>query len=170
MAAAAAADHFAALRRQESSRDGPRVTRNISEDQVTDLIRGICSPGNPQDKYLMGEHLGGGATGTVYQAKAKSSKACVAIKIINLMRQPRKDLILMELMVMKENHKNLVKFVESYMVGCNLWVVMELLSGGPLTDVVREIRMSEGQIAAVCKEVTELDPGLVASTLSGWSY
>ena len=83
MAAAAAADHFATLRRQESSREGPRVTRNISEDQVTDLIRGICSPGNPQDKYLMGEHLGGGATGTVYQAKAKSSKACVAIKIIN---------------------------------------------------------------------------------------
>jgi len=146
----------AILRREESWFDGPRVTRNITEAEVIRRIRGLCSSGHPLQKYSTDIELGRGGAGTVFMAYNMETRDRVAVKVINVARQQNKEMILMELKAMRElKHNNLVNYIESFMMDNNLWVVMEFLAGGPLTDVVTKTIMNEGQIAAVCKDVLE---------------
>ena len=128
--------------RRKNTKKGPRLTRNMTEEDVYARLREICSQDHPKDKYLTDIELGAGAGGTVYLATNKATKQRVAIKMIDLAKQPKKEMILMEIRVMKElNHKNLVNFIECYLIETVLWVVMEYLAGGPLTDVVTETVM-----------------------------
>jgi serine/threonine protein kinase len=53
------------------------------------------------------------------------------------------------------HHPNIVNYIESFLVGNELWVVMEYLEGGALTDVVTETVLSEGLIAGICKMCLE---------------
>uniref|UniRef100_A0A672L3V4 non-specific serine/threonine protein kinase n=1 Tax=Sinocyclocheilus grahami TaxID=75366 RepID=A0A672L3V4_SINGR len=113
----------------------------------------IVSVGDPKKKYTRFEKIGQGASGTVYTAIDIATGQEVAIKQMNLQQQPKKELIINEILVMRENkNPNIVNYLDSYLVGDELWVVMEYLAGGSLTDVVTETCMDEGQIAAVCRE------------------
>lgn len=128
----------------------------FSDEQILDKLRRIVSLGDPTKRYISLEKIGQGASGVVYTGTDCLTGQTVALKQMNLKMQPKKEFIINEIIVMKENkHPNIVNYVDSFLKDSELWVVMDFLSGGPLTDVVTETIMEEGQIAAVCREVLQ---------------
>ncbi|TLD16348.1 uncharacterized protein PgNI_00911 [Pyricularia grisea] len=135
-----------------ASRPRHRSRQSNGLDVVAALKR-ICSEGDPREIYRSFTKIGQGASGGVYTGHERGSNRLVAIKQMNLEQQPKKDLIINEILVMKDSsHPNIVNFIDSYLCGGELWVVMEFMEGGSLTDVVTFNIMTEGQIASVCRE------------------
>ncbi|KAF4777260.1 hypothetical protein HER10_EVM0012946 [Colletotrichum scovillei] len=134
------------------SRPRHRPRQSTGIDVVAALKR-ICSDGDPREVYKNFNKIGQGASGGVYTGYERGTNRLVAIKQMNLEQQPKKDLIINEILVMKDSsHPNIVNFIDSFLCGGELWVVMEFMEGGSLTDVVTFNIMTEGQIASVCRE------------------
>lgn len=144
------------LVRQKTTKRGPRMSKQMEKEEVLEELRNICVNGNPNEVYTTDREVGAGACGRVYLATHKKTGQGVAIKCIDLSKQPKIQMILMEIKVMKEiNHPNLVNYIESYLQGKNLMVVMEYMAGGQLTDVVEEVAMDEKHIAYVMAQTLE---------------
>ncbi|KAK4701695.1 serine/threonine-protein kinase CLA4, partial [Phenoliferia sp. Uapishka_3] len=142
-----------ALRKTEKT-EGDRRISTMSEAQIMTKLRSVCSPQDPNTMYSKIKKVGQGASGSVYVAKVLASGAKVAIKQMDLSHQPRKELIVNEILVMKESqHPNIVNFLDSFLVrGAELWVVMEFMEGGALTDVIDSNSLEEDQISSISNE------------------
>ncbi|KAG0672494.1 signal transducing kinase of the PAK [Maudiozyma exigua] len=133
-----------------------REERERHKKEIYAKLATICSEGDPSKKYTKLIKIGQGASGGVYTAHDVSTNACVAIKQMNLDKQPKKELIINEILVMKgSKHRNIVNFIDSYILKGDLWVIMEYMEGGSLTDVVTHCILTEGQIGTVTRETLE---------------
>ncbi|KAJ7719639.1 Pkinase-domain-containing protein [Mycena maculata] len=126
----------------------------MTEVQIMEKLRQVVCDDDPKLIYSKIKKVGQGASGHVYVAKTLATGKKVAIKEMDLSHQPRKELIVNEILVMKESqHPNIVNFLESYLVKSNeLWVVMEYMEGGALTDIIENNTMEEDQISSICFE------------------
>ena len=154
---------------------------SMTESQVMEKLKQVVSKDDPQLSYSKQKKIGQGASGSVYVAKiqenaispvakriykAHGGKSQVAIKQMDLRNQPRKELIVNEIVVMKESsHPNIVNFLDSFLQEGNneLWVVMEFMEGGALTDVIdNNPHITEAQISTICNEVSDTSPTFLA--------
>ncbi|OCF37608.1 STE/STE20/PAKA protein kinase [Kwoniella heveanensis BCC8398] len=137
----------------QSSRPERRIS-TMNEAQIMEKLRSVVSNEDPAQMYSKIKKVGQGASGMVFVAKALHSGRRVAIKQMDLAQQPRKELIVNEIIVMKESqHPNVVNFLDAFLVrNSELWVVMEYMEGGALTDVIENNKLAEDQIAAICLE------------------
>jgi len=111
--------------------------------------------GNPNDLYTNFEKIGEGAAGEVFVAFHIPTNIDVAIKKISLGTQ-NVALLITEISIMKSSvHDNIVRFIDSFLVEDKLWVAMEYMGGGCLTDVLEifvHLQLTESQISFVCRE------------------
>ena len=142
----------------EPASEAERRISTLSETEILQKLRATVSMENPTALYQKIKRVGQGASGIVYLARPldprMSKYRYVAIKQIELSLQPRKELIVNEITVMRESqHPNIVNFLEAYLRTPNdLWVVMEYMEGGSLTDIIDNNKLSEVQIATICRE------------------
>ncbi|XP_075233080.1 serine/threonine-protein kinase PAK mbt [Lycorma delicatula] len=127
--------------------------QRITHEQFRAALQLVVSPGDPRENLEHFMKIGEGSTGTVCTANEKTTGRKVAVKKMDLKKQQRRELLFNEVVIMRDyHHPNIVEMYESFLVGDELWVVMEFLEGGALTDIVTHARMDEEQIATVCKQ------------------
>ncbi|XP_028818005.1 serine/threonine-protein kinase PAK 4 [Denticeps clupeoides] len=138
----------------QQTRSPQREPQRVSHEQFRAALQMVVDPGDPRthlDNYIK---IGEGSTGIVCIATVKSTGKLVAVKKMDLRKQQRRELLFNEVVIMRDyHHDNVVEMYNSYLVGDELWVVMEFLEGGALTDIVTHTRMNEEQIATVCLSV-----------------
>lgn len=113
----------------------------MTESQIIEKLSSIVSEGHPSEKYTTLERIGHGlvylpfsyssfpfvkftfyildfsASGVVYVGEDIGTKQKVAIKQMNLKQQPKKDLILNEILVMRAHRNaNIVNYLDSFLV------------------------------------------------------
>ncbi|XP_076352652.1 serine/threonine-protein kinase PAK 2-like [Tachypleus tridentatus] len=143
------------------NKDSDKMSTKLNEKKVTDeeimtVLRSIVSEGDPNEKYTKMKQIGQGGSGTVYTAVATETGLEVAVKKINVTKQLRKDLIITELLIMKKyKHPNIVNYLDSFLDGDELWIIMEYLGVGSMASVLSKTRLHENETAAVCKEILQ---------------
>jgi len=124
------------------------------ESNIT--LADLVSREDPTKLYKSMTKIGEGAAGQVFVATHVRNGMKVAVKKMDINADNIK-LLVTEIGIMKTcDHPNVVKYVDAYIVEeKEMWVVMEFMGGGCLTDVLEcfeSVKLTEPQIAYCCRE------------------
>ncbi|KAJ1562567.1 hypothetical protein HK096_007787, partial [Nowakowskiella sp. JEL0078] len=88
------------------------------------------------------------------QGKLLSTGEIMAVKVVFLKEDELRETLLEMDMLKACDHPNITKFMGSFLKGLDLWICMELCTGGALDSVYRAIKkpLNEDQIASIIYE------------------
>ena len=123
---------------------GACISRNdtvIPYDQFRAALELVVSSNDPRNFLANFQKIGEGSTGIVFSVTDLRTNAKRALKKMNLYNQQRRELLFNEVVIMREHHhENIVKMLDSFVVHDELWILMEYIDGGTLTEVVTQAR------------------------------
>jgi len=112
----------------------------------------LLNPADPTKIFKNMKKIDEGSSGVVYKGIHSKTKNVCAIKVINMKKDTKIETLENEIAMMDTiRHENVVQYIGSYIHGSDLWIVMEFLTGGKLTDLLLNTHLTEPQIAAVCR-------------------
>ncbi|CAG9332843.1 NEK10 [Blepharisma stoltei] len=145
-----------------------KIINSISQSELETIEKGIQEMKETQDPaqgreiggYVIGELIGKGAFGTVFEATKGGNR--YALKEIPLQDfendfeeesiDKLAEKLSKEVAIYKNlNHPNIIQYFTSFVANENLYIVMELIEGQPLSDFITSVkekgqRLVEGQI------------------------
>lgn len=113
---------------------------------------------DPRSVFSSLNKIGQGASGSVFVAE-KSDGTKVALKKVKPENKTESDALAMEIKMMCcTRHPNIIKCFETYNYAGHMWISMEYMNGGCLTDALERFQtlketMNESEIAYVLREV-----------------
>merc|ERR1712228_13646 len=134
----------------------PRKKTTMSVEECIEALRPMCRPEKAKEVYpeRSKKTLGIGAAGKVLLHRTRDKSDLVAVKIIDIKKQQRRNLIIKEVELLRDiNHPNMVNFVEALInLPQELWVVMEYMDAGALNVIIENLgqaAFSEADIATI---------------------
>ncbi|KAH9493014.1 p21 protein (Cdc42 Rac)-activated kinase [Bulinus truncatus] len=99
-----------------------------STQKIIHQLQYRASLSKPKAMYDIKKNIGSGGTSKVLLGRCKKTRKNVAIKVINVEEVSNKNILVVEVDLMKKlQHKNIVNFINCYIVETELWIVMELM-------------------------------------------
>ncbi|KAM4529372.1 serine/threonine-protein kinase PAK 6-like [Fundulus diaphanus] len=133
-----------------------RPPQKVTHEQFKAALEMVVDPGDPRLTLENFVKIGEGSTGVVCIARERHSGRQVAVKMMDVRKQQRRELLFNEVVIMRDyQHPNVVQMFRSALVEDELWVIMEYLQGGALTHIIGETRLNEEQIATVSEGVLQ---------------
>ncbi|KAJ3272569.1 Protein kinase [Terramyces sp. JEL0728] len=120
------------------------------------ILESMVSEGNPTLLYTKVKPIGRGASSKVFIAKKNDTGQEYALKQMVLHEQKYKENVVEELLMLKAlKHPNVVNYIDSYYLQGDLWIILELMEGGPLNDIIENYILTEENMRTICYETAK---------------
>eukprot|EP01125_Pyxidicula_operculata_P007318 TRINITY_DN2490_c0_g1_i1.p1 TRINITY_DN2490_c0_g1~~TRINITY_DN2490_c0_g1_i1.p1 ORF type:complete len:532 (+),score=103.86 TRINITY_DN2490_c0_g1_i1:77-1672(+) len=130
-------------------------------ETVIHSLSDLLAKDDPTEIFVDLKPIGEGSFGQVYVGLDMRTLERVAIKQMNLGDNYEEDIIGEIAMMKTLKHPNIVTYIDSFKHGEHLWICMEYMEGGSLTEILDQyqyIRLDEPQIALIMLEsITAVD-------------
>lgn len=124
----------------------------VSQDLLQKTSECIQVEPNMKKIFKNQSFSGKGGFGQVYFAE--QGKNIVAVKKMPHQTEKEIKANLTEIGYLRQcDHPNIVKYLSAYRVNNEIWLIMEFLEGGTLSDAVKGFKFKEPQIAFVAQEM-----------------
>jgi hypothetical protein len=131
----------------------------VRRDEIVEEGQKLPCVGDPQAmsrKYKGWDQSGRGGFGTVYMTKDTGGKQLVAVKVMPHKSVKEQQTNFAEVYFLnKLRHPNIVTYYNSFVLPEEIWVAMEFLQGGTLSDACKARQFQEDEVAFTARELLQ---------------